>query len=99
VSAIPGHMEYAHLRGFSTVPVERRSSGYSAFGSEGEWWEPEFDQLVERLRDLHARYDAWLAEASVGAIEMRSSFTHRHMAERLMEHVDWGDATGAWQEL
>lgn len=99
VSAIPAHMEYAHLPGFSTVPVERKRSGYTAFGAGGDWWEPQFDQLVERLRDLHDRYDAWLKAASAGASDLRASLTHRHMAQHLMRHVESGAALGGWQEF
>jgi hypothetical protein len=95
VSEIPGHMEYATAPGFATVPVSTSEAAPFIQGDAGRWWEPDVDTTVDALRDVYRNYERWLDAAEVGGDVMRSRFTHRHMAQALVDTIGHDHLTGA----
>lgn len=87
VSAIPGHMEYATLPGFATVPVTLTRAGHFLQGDAGEWWEPDVDATADAMRDVYEHYPQWLASARAGSEQMQMRFSQGRMAERLVSVI------------
>lgn len=97
---IPGHSEYSWLPGFFNVSTTMTKAAYFLQGESGDWWEPDVDACVEGMRDVYNRYDHWKAEADKGGDLLREGFTHRHMAQALIDLIGADDLvechTGEW---
>lgn len=78
-----GHHAYAHYG----IPLDVHpysAKGATFWGDGGEWWEPDFDQMVESMRDVYANY-AWHTErAGVNALAAAKEFTWEASAEALI---------------
>lgn len=85
ISEIPGHTEYCWVPGFATSPTKLAKAPAFLHGEAGWWWEAEIDPMVDALRDIYANYDAWAEAAWAGGEIMRNRFTHRHMAEGVVD--------------
>lgn len=50
-----GHASFAHL-GYG-IPAASSPAGYFSSGPAGDWWEPDFDALCERMKWVYENYD------------------------------------------
>lgn len=78
-----GHESFAHHGiGISATP---KQSGYFIFGDAGDWWEPDFDELVEAMRDVYENYAEHEARAKDEAAKIAETFTWTHSANKLLD--------------
>lgn len=80
-----GHASFAHLGyGLSTTDVE---SEYFSFGYAGKWWEPDFDELCERMEWV---YENWTEAAEFAKksseVAMRD-FTWENSARQIVDAI------------
>src|ERR1044071_142969 len=78
-----GHESFAHLGyGISSTPSQ---SAYFIYGDAGDWWEPDLDELCDRMRYVYDNYDAAQEMARASAEEISRSWTWSQPAERLID--------------
>lgn len=78
-----GHASFAHLgHALDSTLVK---ADYFIYGDAGDWWEPDYDQLVERMRWVYENYDAALAHAHKGSEVVAKEFTWTRCAEHFVE--------------
>lgn len=94
-----GHEAFAGLGlpiGSSMVPAD-----YFIYGDAGEWWEPDFDELCDRMRWVYDNYAEALAAAETSAAVVAEQFTWRRCAENFVaaigeEHLTPYAGSGDW---
>jgi glycosyltransferase involved in cell wall biosynthesis len=80
-----GHASYAHLgMGLNTTLSK---AGYFIYGDAQDWWEPDFDELVDSMRYVYDNYDEALVRAKRNSADALSQFTWRHTANGFMDAV------------
>lgn len=85
-----GHAGFAHLGyGLSSTNA---SSAYFIYGDAGDWWEPSFDELCERMEYVYSHWDAAEAKGKQAAVGVANRFTWHHVADRYIELL--GDEMG-----
>ena len=77
-----GHASFAHLGyGIGSTLVKSPSSAFlHGDHPEMRWWEPDFDELVDRMRHVYDHYDQALEVGRRGASGVELGFTWRHSA-------------------
>ena len=85
LTAAHGHESFAHLGiGLSSKPVK---ADYFIYGDAGDWWEPDFDELYEAMRDVYERYDFHAKMAQVAAHEAVETFTWENCAKGVIDAI------------
>lgn len=80
-----GHASFAkHGIGISATP---RESDYFIFGDAGDWWEPNFDELCDAMRDVYDRYALHQKRAKEEAKVIAETFTWEHTANGLLDAI------------
>lgn len=81
-----GHASFADLG----MPIDSTfgPASYFIYGEPGDWWEPDFDQLVERMRWVYDNWGLAVEQAKVGAGVVAERFTWANTVDRLMEILD-----------
>ena len=76
-------------------PLDARlaKANYRLFGESGMWWEPDLDQLIERMRWVYDNYDTACGSAQVASdavLDPDTGFTWERSARLLLDgmHVD-----------
>lgn len=77
-----GHESFAHL-GLG-ISAELAQSGYFIYGDAGEWWEPSFDELCERMEWVFHNYDQACANAAESATTVAEEFTWDRVGENFL---------------
>lgn len=78
-----GHAAYAHYGiPLHTHPFECR--GATFWGDGGEWWEPDFEEMCEAMRDVYDRYADYEESAVVSAYAAAQEFTWARTAESVI---------------
>lgn len=96
-----GHASYAHLGyGIDSKPSQ---SAYFIYGDAGDWWEPDFNQLCERMEYVYNNYDDACDMAQQSAEVVAKDFTWGNTADRFLEIVGMDNLTSydgrmEWQE-
>jgi glycosyltransferase involved in cell wall biosynthesis len=102
LTAAHGHDSFAHLGlGLSATPSK---SAYFIYGDAGDWWEPDFDELCDRMRWVYDNYEQAADDAKAAAAVVANEFTWANTAARFVAAVGadrlatpyTGD--GAWHE-
>lgn len=101
LTAAHGHDSFAHLGlGVSAAPQQ---SAYFIYGDAGDWWEPDFDELCDRMCWVYDHYNEAAAQAKDAAAVVADEFTWAQTARRFvdvlgdeMERPYPGD--GSWYE-
>jgi glycosyltransferase involved in cell wall biosynthesis len=95
LTAAHGHEAFAHLGlGISAAPAP---SAYFIYGDAGDWWEPSFDELCDRMRWVYDHYHEACADAQKAAWDVTRRFTWAHTARSFLEALGPGydgDYTG-----
>lgn len=78
-----GHESFAHLG--HTVKASLKPSDYFIYGDAGEWWEPDLNELCERMEWVYLNYEEAAADAAVCAQEVAEKFTWQNTAARFRE--------------
>ena len=77
-----GHAEFAHLGwGLSTSFAKAE---YFIYGDAGEWWEPNYDELVDNMRWVYENYDEAQDRAALNAEIAAVEFSWKHSTENLV---------------
>lgn len=80
-----GHASFAHLGyGIGTADVE---SEYFSFGYAGKWWEPDFDELCERMRWVYENYGEAVEFAKKSSEVACREFTWENTARQVVEAI------------
>lgn len=80
-----GHASFAHLGyGIGSRPVP---ADYFSHGFAGDWWEPDFDELCERMEWVYDNYDEARAFAKTAAQVAAETFTWDHSAQQLIDAI------------
>lgn len=95
-----GHASFAHLGwGLDTTLAQ---SDYFIYGDAGDWWEPDFDQLVDHMRWMYDNWGTAVERARHSAAEVATSFTWANTAEQFVDALDLDDTphtpTGEWRK-
>jgi glycosyltransferase involved in cell wall biosynthesis len=77
-----GHGEFAHLG--RPVGWSYSKADYFIYGDAGEWWEPNFDEVVDQMRWVYDHYDEACGEAWANAQVAHEEFSWRRSASRLV---------------
>lgn len=85
-----GHAAFAHLGiGIGSKPAP---ADYFIYGDAGEWWEPDFDELCERMVWVYKTYEHRARDARLNAwnaVNHESArFTWNHTAEQFVAAFD-----------
>lgn len=80
-----GHAAFAHL-GWP-IGSTLTKADYFMQGDAGEWWEPNFDDLCDRMRWLYDHYDEACATAKTSAEVVAREFTWDRCAEGFLDIV------------
>ena len=78
-----GHKAYAHL-GIALDTHPYRCAGATFWGDGGSWWEPDFAQMVEAMRDVYLNYAEHATRAAENAVLATQEFTWHRTAEELV---------------
>lgn len=80
-----GHESFAHLgMGISATLTQ---SAYFIYGDAGDWWEPDLDELCERMRYVYDNFDAAQELAKINAKTIRKSWTWRQTAQEFVDAI------------
>ena len=81
-----GQHEYADLG----LPISAGTSkaAYFIFGDAGEWWEPNLDELCQRMEWVYDNYDKALEMAKASAEMVAIRFSWEATAERFLDAFD-----------
>ena len=95
-----GHESFAHL-GYP-ISAEKTQSAYFIYGEAGDWWEPSFEELCERMHHVYTHYDEATAFAKDSAAEVSTHWTWANTATQFQ--TAFGDeltkpytGSGAWK--
>ncbi len=80
-----GHASFAHLGFGVSAALVPTKSGSFMYGEAGDWWEPDFDTLVERMRWVYDNYTAAQALAWANAQTAQRDFTWARTAEKVYD--------------
>ena len=78
-----GHASFAHL-GYG-LGSRLETAAYFSHGFAGEWWEPDFDELCERMEWVYENYDEATAFAKTASEVAREEFSWDRSVARVHE--------------
>lgn len=81
-----GHAGFAHL-GYG-LDSKLVPASYFIYGEAGKWWEPDFDQLVERMRWVYDNWGTAVEKAKRSAGEVAERWTWAQTAEAFAGALD-----------
>lgn len=80
-----GHESFAEYGiPIGSKPVE---SDYFIYGNAGEWWEPDFDELMFWMRDVYDNWENHAARAKENAYKVGSQFSWANTAHGLVDAI------------
>jgi glycosyltransferase involved in cell wall biosynthesis len=85
LTAAHGHDAFAHL-GIG-IPATPTPASYFIYGDAGEWWEPDFDALVDQMRWVYHHYDEARGRAAHAAEVIAAEFTWANTAARFADAI------------
>lgn len=85
LTAAHGHASFAHL-GYGIGSTSKEAS-YFSHGYAGEWWEPNFDELCERMAWVYDNYDEAVAFAKTASEVARAEFTWDRSARMMIDAI------------
>lgn len=85
LTAAHGHDSFAHL-GYG-IRAEATPAAYFLHGDAGDWWEPDLDELCDRMLWVYDHYHEAVADAAVAARHVAEEFTWRNCAEGFVEAI------------
>jgi glycosyltransferase involved in cell wall biosynthesis len=85
LTAAHGHDSFAHL-GIG-IPATLAPAAYFIYGDAGEWWEPDFDALVDEMRWVYNHYDEACDRAALSADVIASEFTWANTAAAFVDAI------------
>ena len=80
-----GHAGFAHL-GYGVKAAKSKAS-YFIYGDAGDWWEPDLDELCERMQFVYYNYAEACAKAKVSAEIIARDWTWRNCAESFVDAI------------
>ena len=85
-----GQAAFAHL-GWP-LRSKMAPAEYFLFGDPGEWWEPDFDQLVDTMRWVYDNYEAACERAALSSAVALDRFTWANSARAIIDGLPYLDA-------
>lgn len=88
-----GHQAFAHYG----IPIDTHTAPAAPgtfYGDNGQWWEPEFEQLCEAMKSVYENYARYVRQAEVNSHRCRAEFTWQNTAEQLIFNLPelWDDS-------
>ncbi len=81
-----GHASFSHLGwGIGSKPVK---AAYFIYGDAGEWWEPDLDDLCDRMRWMYDNWTEATITAAYASDVVAEQFTWKHTAEKFIGMFD-----------
>lgn len=85
-----GHASFAHL-GYGIGSTSTQAD-YFSHGFAGDWWEPDFDELCERMEWVYENWETARDFAAASAVEANRTFTWANSARQFVDaHGDMLD--------
>ena len=78
-----GHAEFAHL-GIAIPWHHISAAGATFWGDGGEWWEPDFDTMVDAMRWCYEHPETAFEDAQRGSAAFLDTFTWDNTAQELI---------------
>lgn len=80
-----GQAGFAHLG----IPIgwEPCQSDYFIFGDAGDWWEPNFDELCDRMLDVYENYEGYTGCAALASAVALRDWTWERSADRFLDAI------------
>lgn len=88
LTAAHGHESFSHL-GLG-ISASLSQSAYFIYGDAGEWWEPNLDELCDRMEYVYNHYDFVCREAESSAREIANHWTWRQTAVQFVDAIGPG---------
>jgi glycosyltransferase involved in cell wall biosynthesis len=85
LTAAHGHDAFAHL-GLG-IPATPKAAAYFIYGDAGDWWEPDFDALVDQMRWVYWNYATACDQAARAAQVIAAEFTWANTARRFVDAI------------
>lgn len=73
------------------ISAELTKADYFLFGDAGEWWEPNFDELCERMKWVYENYEFESQQASIHALTLTKEFTWENSAKAIVKTLGIAD--------
>lgn len=84
-----GSTEYAQDSIVVRIKELRKPHGiYGGWDVPGQWGEPDYDHLIEQMRDVYKNYPTHKAKALKNAEVMRTKFSWKAAAEKAYKHLE-----------
>lgn len=80
-----GHESFAHL-GYG-IRSTMAQSAYFIYGDAGEWWEPNLDDLCDRMRWVYDNWDAACGHAAHAAAAIATDWTWERTARSFVDII------------
>jgi hypothetical protein len=78
-----GHKAFSHL-GYGLSSTFTKAD-YFVFGDSGDWWEPDFDELCDRMRWVYDNYDEACETAKASSVEALATLTWDQCASKFLD--------------
>lgn len=88
-----GHASFAHL-GYGIGSELVKANYFTGYGDAGEWWEPDFDDLVERMRWVYDNYAEACKKARDSAQVVAANWTWDRTAKDILSEIPLGEYVG-----
>ena len=97
-----GHAAFAALGiPIDTAPISAARATF--WGDGGEWWEPDFEQMCEAMRDVYSHFDEYAAVADISSKMFLDQFTWAKTAEQLIFQLpslfEEGNQDAEWEPV
>lgn len=102
LTAAHGHDSFAHL-GYGISATESKAA-YFVYGDAGNWWEPDLDELCDRMKMVYNDYGNACLDAQYGASVVAKEFTWERTAAGFLDACGRDQLTlpysgsGSWRE-
>jgi hypothetical protein len=80
-----GHASFSHLG--MELSSKMEPAAYFMYGDAGEWWEPDFDELCERMEWVYHNYEDAVCDAAVAADIAVSTFNWDASTNQLLDAI------------
>lgn len=89
-----GHAEFAKYGIPLDTKLVKAAAPGTFFGDNGQWWEPDFDQMCEAMWDVYQNYPKYEFQAELNAYACAGEFNWKMTAAKLIYNLPtlWADA-------
>ena len=89
-----GQAEFAHLG--HPIGWQEKEAAYFLYGDAGSWWEPNLDELCERMEWVYYHYDEACEQARASSAVAHREFSWERCAEKFVDAVGMDQLTAEY---